>query len=111
VPLLGDIPFIGGLFRSDNRTRSKSNLMVFLKPVVIRTQDAATSLTLDRYDSIRAQQKEAQPEPSRVMQINEAPVMPPLRPPPGAASGPNALPPPSSAPLAPPQTPASAATN
>ncbi len=37
VPLLGDIPLIGGLFRSDNRTRTKSNLMVFLRPVVIRT--------------------------------------------------------------------------
>ena len=111
VPLLGDIPLIGGLFRSDNRTRTKSNLMVFLKPVVIRTQDAATALSLDRYDSIRAQQKDAQPESSRVMQINDAPVIPPLRPPQGAASEPNALPPPSSAPLAPPQTPASAATN
>ncbi len=107
VPLLGDIPLIGGLFRSDNRTRSKSNLMVFLKPVVIRTQDAATTLSLDRYDSIRAQQKEAQPEPSRVMQINEAPVIPPLRPPPGAASGPNpALQPPQPA-----SAPASAAAN
>ncbi len=111
VPLLGDIPFLGALFRSDNRTRSKSNLMVFLKPVVIRTQEAATSLSLDRYDSIRAQQKEAQPEASRVMPINDAPVIPPLRPPQGAASEPNALPPPTSAPLAPPQTPASAATN
>ena len=113
VPLLGDIPFLGALFRSDNRTRSKSNLMVFLKPVVIRTQEAATSLSLDRYDSIRAQQKEAQPEGSRVMPINDAPVIPPLRAPQGAASEPGASPalPPSSAPLAPPQAPASGATN
>jgi general secretion pathway protein D len=114
VPLLGDIPFIGALFRSDNRTRSKSNLMVFLKPVVIRTQEAATSLSLDRYDSIRALQKEVQPEASRVMPINDAPVIPPLRAPQGTASEPGAspaLPPPSTAPLAPPQAPASAATN
>jgi general secretion pathway protein D len=85
VPLLGDIPLIGGLFRSDNRTRVKSNLMVFLRPVVIRTQQDATDLSLDRYDSIRAQQKETQPERSRVMQINDAPVIPPLRAPAGSA--------------------------
>jgi general secretion pathway protein D len=60
--------------------------MVFLRPVVIRTQQDATDLTLDRYDSIRAQQKDAQPERSRLMQINEAPVIPPLRAP--AASTP-----------------------
>ena len=111
VPLLGDIPLIGALFRSDNRTRTKSNLMVFLKPVVIRTQKDLSDLSLDRYDSIRAQQKDAQPERSRVMNINDAPVIPPLRPPPGSTAEPNALPPPSSAPLMPPQAPASAATN
>ena len=104
VPLLGDLPLVGGLFRSDNRTRVKSNLMVFLKPVVIRTQKDLTDLSLDRYDSIRAQQKEAQPERSRVVPINDAPVIPPLRPPPAAASEPNAAPPPASA-------PASAAAN
>ena len=80
VPLLGDLPFIGGLFRSDNRTRVKSNLMVFLRPVVIRTQQAANDLTLDRYDAIRALQRDTQPDPSRVMRINDAPVIPPLRP-------------------------------
>jgi general secretion pathway protein D len=111
VPLLGDLPLVGGLFRSDNRTRVKSNLMVFLKPVVIRTQKDLTDLSLDRYDSIRAQQKDAQPEKSRLMDINDAPVIPPLRAPQGAASEPTPAQPPSSAPLAPAQAPASAATN
>jgi general secretion pathway protein D len=83
VPLLGDLPLIGGLFRSDNRTRTKSNLMVFLRPVVIRSQQAATDLTLDRYESIRALQQGTQPEQSRVMRINDAPVVPPLKPAPG----------------------------
>ena len=112
VPLLGDIPLIGGLFRSDNRTRSKTNLMVFLKPVVIRTQKDANELTLDRYDAIRAQQKEAQPEPSRVMPINEAPVIPPLRAPQVVPALPNTLP--NTAPAQPTQpasAPASAAAN
>ena len=80
VPLLGDIPILGNLFRNDNRTRTKTNLMVFLRPVVIRTQDAANALTLDRYDSIRAMQKDAQPTPSVLVPVNEAPVLPPLRP-------------------------------
>ena len=80
VPLLGDLPLIGGLFRSDNRTRTKSNLMVFLRPVVIRTQQAANDLTVDRYDSIRALQQGTQPEQSRVMRINDAPLVPPLKP-------------------------------
>ena len=88
VPVFGDLPLVGGLFRSDKRDRIKSNLMVFLRPVVIRDQRAADSLTLDRYDAIRAQQKESQPGRSRVSTINEGPVLPPLRPPPGAASAP-----------------------
>jgi general secretion pathway protein D len=106
VPFLGDLPLVGGLFRSDNRTRTKSNLLVFLKPVVIRTQKELTDLSLDRYDSIRALQKEAQPERSRVIPINDAPVIPPLRPLPSAASEPNSAPPPQPA-----SAPASAAAN
>ncbi len=88
VPYLGDIPVLGNLFRIDNRTRSKSNLMVFLRPVVIRTHQAADALTLDRYDAIRAQQKDSQPTPSVVVPINEGPVLPPLRPPTDPASPP-----------------------
>ena len=79
VPYLGDIPVLGNLFRADNRTRKKSNLMVFLRPVVIRSQQAADAITLDRYDAIRAQQKETQPSPSVTVPINDAPVLPPLR--------------------------------
>ena len=82
VPVLGDAPVIGGLFRSENRNRTKTNLMVFLRPVVMRDQDAAMRFSLDRYDMIRAQQKEAQPEPRRLLPINEAPLLPPMRVPP-----------------------------
>ena len=97
VPYLGDIPVLGNLFRSDNRSRSKSNLMVFLRPVIIRTQQAADAITLDRYDAIRAQQKEAQPPPSVTVPINDAPVLPPLRPLP-ADPAPMLVPPAASAP-------------
>jgi general secretion pathway protein D len=84
VPFLGDIPVLGGLFRSDNRSRKKSNLMVFLRPVVIRDQRSADGLTMDRYDAIRAQQREAQPGRSSVMPVNDSPMLPPLRAPGGA---------------------------
>ena len=81
VPVMGDIPLLGALFRSENRSRKKTNLMVFLRPVVVR--DAATSdaLMLDRYESIRALQQVVQPTPSAVMNsISGAPVLPALRP-------------------------------
>jgi general secretion pathway protein D len=79
VPLLGDIPWVGGLFRSSTRTKQRTNLMVFLRPVVMRDSDSANRLSLDRYDIIRAQQQGAQPTPSLVLPINESPVLPPLR--------------------------------
>jgi general secretion pathway protein D len=76
VPLLGDLPGVGGLFRSDNRSRQKTVLLVFLRPVVLRDGQASSTLSLDRYESIRALQQDAQPERSRVMPINESPVLP-----------------------------------
>ena len=90
VPLLGDIPFLGALFRSESRERKRTNLIVFLRPIVLRDADSATRLTMDRYDQIRGEQKASQPEPSLVMPINASPVLPPLRPP----SAPTTTPPP-----------------
>jgi general secretion pathway protein D len=80
VPLLGDIPFIGGLFRSEHRERKRSNLMVFLRPVVMRDQNSSNKVSLDRYDYIRAQQIQEQPPQSRILGINESPVLPQIRP-------------------------------
>jgi general secretion pathway protein D len=94
VPVLGDIPVLGALFRSESRERRRTNLMVFLRPVVLRDADSANRLSLDRYEQIRGEQKASQPEPSMVLPINESPVLPPLRPA-GAASP--ALPAPRSA--------------
>ncbi len=80
VPLLGDIPYLGALFRSESRTRKKTNLMVFLRPVVMRDQASANKLSLDRYDYIRAEQQNNQPPQSTILKINESPVLPPIRP-------------------------------
>ena len=93
VPLLGDIPFLGALFRSESRERKRTNLIVFLRPIVLRDADSASRLSLDRYEQIRGEQKASQPSPSLVMPINESPVLPPLRAPAGAASAPPVPPP------------------
>ena len=85
VPLLGDLPFLGGLFRSESRTRNKSVLLVFLRPVVLRDAQSAQSVTLDRYESIRAEQQNAQPEQNRLMPINSGPMLPALPPKAGKA--------------------------
>jgi len=76
VPGLGDLPLVGGLFRNEGRKRVKSNLMLFLRPVVIRNPSAAEKLTIDRYDAIRAIQQSAQPEEKALLPIDGAPLIP-----------------------------------
>jgi general secretion pathway protein D len=76
VPGLGDIPIFGNLFKNDKRNRKKSNLMVFLRPVVLRDGRQADSLAQDRYDMLRAAQQVVQPKPSGILSVNEAPVLP-----------------------------------
>jgi general secretion pathway protein D len=80
VPLLQSIPIIGNLFKSSDRTRHKNNLMLFLRPIVIRNQADADRLTMNRYDAIRAQQQSTQPDSSLLMRINDAPVLPAIKP-------------------------------
>ncbi len=86
VPGLGDIPIFGNLFKSETRSRKKTNLMVFLRPVVMRDVSSTDALTMDRYDLMRTNQQNAQPEPSVAVPVNEAPVLPEFLPrPPGTA--------------------------
>jgi len=77
VPGLGDVPLFGNLFKSEARTRKKTNLMVFLRPVVVRDAQATGQLSLDRYDLMRGGLQAAQPVPSSLVPINEAPLLPP----------------------------------
>jgi general secretion pathway protein D len=77
VPGLADIPFFGALFRSESRSRSKTNLMVFLRPVVIRDASGSDALSSSRYEQMRGLQQNAQPQPSSVMPVNDSVVMPP----------------------------------
>jgi general secretion pathway protein D len=56
VPLLGDIPAVGRLFRYDAQSTEKRNLMIFLYPRIVRTNAAAAELTSEKYSFIRRQQ-------------------------------------------------------
>jgi general secretion pathway protein D len=85
VPFLGDLPVVGWLFRSQSRTKTRTNLMVFLRPIVMRDGDVASRISLDRYDLIRARQKDAQPPYSAVLPINDSPILAPQRAPEPAA--------------------------
>ena len=76
IPGLGDLPIFGGLFKSSSRTRKKSNLMVFLRPVVVRDAASSDRLSLDRYEQMLNGMRDAQPAPSSTMPINEGPVLP-----------------------------------
>ena len=85
VPGLGDVPIFGNLFKNDRRTRKKSNLMVFLRPVVMRDGRQVDSLTQDRYDMLRASQQIVQPKPSGILSVNEGPMLPMQMPAPNRA--------------------------
>lgn len=59
TPLLGDIPLLGNLFKSTTTSKSKSNLMVFIHPVILRNSETATLATQSKYEYLRARQLEA----------------------------------------------------
>lgn len=77
VPVLGSIPIIGSLFRYDSRQRVKTNLMVFLRPYVIRDAGASRGLTLDRYNYMRSVQSDTQPGSHPLLPDINAPILPP----------------------------------
>ncbi len=89
VPGLSDVPFFGNLFKSEARSRKKTNLMVFLRPVVVRDATATQALSNERYELMRGTQQNGQPEVSTVVPINEAPVLPALSPKPPSAPAPS----------------------
>ena len=83
VPGLGDIPLIGSLFKYNTRSRCKTNLMVFLRPTLLRSAQGVTSLTNDRYDYILGQQLKAKPAITDISDFG-VPSLPPRQ---GAAPG------------------------
>ncbi|MBI6552280.1 type II secretion system secretin GspD [Pseudomonas sp. LY-1] len=76
VPWLSDIPGLGALFRNEKRSVNKTNLMVFLRPYIIRDSGAGRSITLNRYEFMRRAQGGLQPERSWAMPDVQAPQLP-----------------------------------
>ncbi|CAE6760416.1 MULTISPECIES: type II secretion system secretin GspD [Paraburkholderia] len=77
VPLLGDIPWIGQLFRSEQKTRAKTNLMVFLRPVIITDRDTAQAVTSNRYDYVQGVTG-AYKSDNNLIKDKDDPVVPPM---------------------------------
>jgi general secretion pathway protein D len=77
VPVLGDIPVLGALFTYSTRSRTKTNLMVFLRPTVLRDAKRADSLTSSRYDYILGEQNKVAPAPKPPLPDMESPTLPP----------------------------------
>jgi general secretion pathway protein D len=80
VPLLGDLPLIGNLFRYENRDRSKTNTMVFLRPTIIRSAATSTALAADRYEYMQTQIANSRRPDTPIFRdfnINPAQALPP----------------------------------
>ncbi|WP_156473120.1 secretin N-terminal domain-containing protein [Pseudorhodoferax sp. Leaf265] len=76
VPAVADIPVLGTLFRSISRSRKKTNLIVFLRPIVMADAGASSALSLDRYDYIRAQQQALPADIHLLPQESGPPLLP-----------------------------------
>lgn len=62
IPLLGDIPVLGNLFKSKGKSRTKTNLMIFIRPTILRTPEDSRRLTEQRYGYLRLQQAGQRPD-------------------------------------------------
>ncbi len=76
VPLLGDIPIIGHLFKSTSNATRKRNLMVFLKPQIVTDQRIMNSMAKEKYNFIRAEQLRKQEEGLSLMSDENLPILP-----------------------------------
>ena len=71
VPFLGDLPFFGNFFKYDTRQRKKTNLIVFIRPKILRDAESYRALTNDRYDYVIGQQRNVNSTDRQM--INEPP--------------------------------------
>ena len=77
VPGLGNVPFLGWLFKNENRARKKTNLMIFLRPVVVRDAASSEALTNLRYQQMLNIQQSIQPTNNPVLDVGASPTLPP----------------------------------
>ena len=76
VPLLGDIPYLGALFRSKTSDVRRTNLMVFIHPVILRDADTMNSYTNNKYNDIRVLQMEQNNDGVNMLPGKQQPVLP-----------------------------------
>ena len=77
VPLLGDIPLLGYLFRSQATTKTKRNLMVFIRPTIVRDEASVATLTSRKYNYMRARQLERRADGVNLLSDDtETPMLP-----------------------------------
>jgi general secretion pathway protein D len=76
VPLLGDVPFLGALFRSKTSDVKKTNLMVFIHPVILRDAEHMNSYTNYKYNDIRVRQMQQNNDGINLMPGEQQPVLP-----------------------------------
>ena len=76
VPLLGDIPIIGHLFKSTSNTKRKRNLMVFLRPTIIRDGQLMNDLSKEKYNYIRAEEMASREAGLELMDDEKLPILP-----------------------------------
>lgn len=76
VPLLGDIPILGHLFKSTTTNKRKRNLMVFIRPTIIRDGITMNKISHKKYNFIRAQQLKREEEGIPLMPLADTPVLP-----------------------------------
>ncbi|WP_199540851.1 type II secretion system secretin GspD [Paraburkholderia kururiensis] len=84
VPFLGDLPLIGSLFRAENKSRTKTNVMVFLRPVILHDGETTASISGSRYDQLQQQMSDYRSD-NRIERDRDSPALPPR--PPGPEQG------------------------
>ena len=77
LPYAGDVPVFGSLFRYDTRSRQKTNLMIFLKPTIVRNSNDGREITSERYDYLRGEQTNVTPPDRWFWKDPSAPALPP----------------------------------
>ena len=87
IPFLKDIPWIGALFRSDSKTRTKTNLLVFIRPYILRDKDQTADITQNRLNLVQKTEDQFKQAPlllpkedlTRISDL-EPPLIPPGKP-------------------------------
>jgi general secretion pathway protein D len=81
VPALGDIPVLGNLFRYRSASKTRRNLIVFLKPTILHDASMESAISNEKYNYMRAQQLEAREVEENLLPKQDQPVLPAEQPP------------------------------